>query len=425
MSTLRAALFASKVGLAPDHPKGGLPTATIRDVPLFDEGDWSGSDGRKRYRPEDIDALIYHTNVVRPELRPRVKVTHDDNHPLNRLDIRLGDLGPLRRKGTMVFADFHRVPMALAKVIQAGGWSVISSEIRRRYEDAKGTVHPIVLDAAAVLGLTHPAVKSLGDIPTKLEQGGQAAIEAFARITQELYGEESEVVTHADGAVVTFELRFVNDDDEPEDDMKQPRILFDRKDDPAEGKPAGGGGGGAETVTREQYDAAVQAQKDAEARADQAKADAKSAKEKADAATARVDKFEARATRSDATAFAEKVIKKITPANRGRVIEVLAHLDRHEGDTKIEFSETFGEGDDAKTTKVEGSPAALLREVFESLPDVIDTDEHGRVPTDDDEDPVPAHFAAGGKKGKASDKDVDKFADEFAKRHGLVEAGKE
>lgn len=159
-------------------PDKELETADIPGVEIMAEGTWNGDE----YTRDDLDAMVSAFDATRGKIDPPVKLGHDDGQKMAQADgyPALGWVDRLYRKGSTLIADLRGVPKAVAKIITAGGYQKVSSEI---YFDKEvdGVTHRRILKAISLLGGDMPAVKdirSIGDISGLYEEGLLVALMA-------------------------------------------------------------------------------------------------------------------------------------------------------------------------------------------------------------------------------------------------------
>ena len=140
-----------------------LQTENLKDVEVFAAGEWNGYG----FSDADIDALVSNTNAVIDEVKPFVKISHDDDQwMLRNAQLPAGGwLENIRKVGEKIVCDIRDVPKALADVISAGGFKRVSAEVWWDFKSAAGDVYQTVLTAVAFLGGELPAVTSLADLP--------------------------------------------------------------------------------------------------------------------------------------------------------------------------------------------------------------------------------------------------------------------
>ena len=136
-----------------------LETTDIPGVEVFAVGTWNG----ETYDAKDLDAMVEAFAATRNDLKPYLKLGHNDKQPLSDGLPSLGWIENLRRVGSKLVADFARVPAKLADLIRAGAYRRVSSEIYWNIS-VGGRKWPYALKAVALLGGDTPAVSTLNDI---------------------------------------------------------------------------------------------------------------------------------------------------------------------------------------------------------------------------------------------------------------------
>lgn len=157
-----------------------LETRSIEGVELLAVGTWQGGgcpDGGCKFTTKDLDNAVAAWEATSSDLRPPVKLGHDDNQKLLQADgyPAAGWVTNLRRIGKKLVGDLENVPKRVAELIAAGAYRTRSVELQRDYE-VGGKDWPLVLTGVALLGADLPAVESLKDI-AKLYQSLQLTYE--------------------------------------------------------------------------------------------------------------------------------------------------------------------------------------------------------------------------------------------------------
>lgn len=150
-----------------------LETVSVPGVEIIAAGRWNNRD----YTRDDLDEMVRAFGELRGKIDPPVKLGHDDGQKLAQKDgyPALGWVDRIYRKGSTLVADLKDVPKRVAKLITAGAYQKVSSEI---YFDKEvgGSTYPVVLKAISLLGGDMPAVKdirSIGDIEGLYDDRGR------------------------------------------------------------------------------------------------------------------------------------------------------------------------------------------------------------------------------------------------------------
>ena len=141
-----------------------LATRTVRGVEILREGIFHGN--REIVVTTDImDEMVEAHDATKGVFDPPLKLGHDENQRLLQEDgfPAAGWVENLRRAGTRLLADFVRMPIKIADLIEAGAFRKRSSEVRFDM-DIGGKTWPTVLVGVALLGEDLPAVSGLDDI---------------------------------------------------------------------------------------------------------------------------------------------------------------------------------------------------------------------------------------------------------------------
>jgi len=153
-----------------------LQTVNVPAIEIMAAGTWNGDE----YTRADLDEMVRAFDELRGKIDPPVKLGHDEGQKLAQKDgyPALGWVERVYRKGATLVADLRDVPERVAKLITAGAYQKVSSEI---YFDKEvdGTTYPFVLKAISLLGGDMPAVKdirSIGDIEGLYADGQLVAL---------------------------------------------------------------------------------------------------------------------------------------------------------------------------------------------------------------------------------------------------------
>jgi len=138
-------------------------TYELKDIEIFSIGEWKGD----KYTDKDLDDIVNNTNEIINELKPKVKLGHDEKQELlQRTGLPAGGwITKLKRAGDKILVDIKEVPKVLYQLIKNGAYKRISSEIISNYtEPSTKKIYKKVLSAIAFLGADLPAVTNLKDI---------------------------------------------------------------------------------------------------------------------------------------------------------------------------------------------------------------------------------------------------------------------
>ncbi len=135
-------------------------TIDLNDVPIFAAGTWNGD----TYTEKDLDEIVTSFEQIGKELKPYLKLGHDEKQSLLQKDgyPSAGWVTGLKRKGVQLLADFKQIPKKIGNLIQSKGYGRVSSEIFINLKHDNKT-YPKALRAVALLGGDTPAVTSLDD----------------------------------------------------------------------------------------------------------------------------------------------------------------------------------------------------------------------------------------------------------------------
>lgn len=176
--------------------------------PIFAVGEHNG----KPYTKADLAAIVAAYQPLLDQIRPRIKVGHDDAQAYARkrfasfgtdpnekslglpalgfiANLRLNDAYTDRRgrpveAGTQIIADFVNMPRDVAEAVTNLEYPDVSAEIIRGYRDKRepDKTWPLVLKAVALLGDELPAVRTLGPlVEHNTSEGDQIEIITFSQ----------------------------------------------------------------------------------------------------------------------------------------------------------------------------------------------------------------------------------------------------
>ena len=328
-----AQFSALPVELANDTQVETLPTRTVKNVEIFDEGTWNG----RTFTSQHISNLISDTNASHDRVKPFLKLGHKSklNASLGKGNPALGWSGPLRRVGSKVVADFHHVPLLVANLIKAKAYRRPSVELIPDYTKPDGRVARWVMKAVALLGAETPAVESLNDIPTLY----QASLEQ----------------PYEDA----FGVCFVREEEGEADVPNEP------KDKQNETTPQ---------VSVEEFASLKVAKETAEA-------DAQAAREEQKEQAKALAAANARELKTTAASFVKDNITKITPAFTEHAVCVFCALD----DEKVETFSRKTKDQDGNEVEVKKDLTlrGMFREWVENLPEAMQFSESAHTETFD------------------------------------------
>jgi cation transport regulator ChaB len=138
-------------------------TYELKDVEVFGTGEWN----KHKITDEDLDNIVNGTNEIIDQLKPKVKLGHDDKQELLQKSgyPAGGWITKLKRAGNKILVDIKEVPKVLYDLIKNGAYKRISSEILYDYtEPSTKKKYEKVLSAIAFLGADLPAITNLKDI---------------------------------------------------------------------------------------------------------------------------------------------------------------------------------------------------------------------------------------------------------------------
>jgi hypothetical protein len=149
----------------------------VRGVEIFAPGNWNGDE----YTEADLDSMVESFYALKGRVDPPVKLGHTSDEFNTELarkmgvepgvvtgeqgkgQIALGWVENLRRKGSILVADFTNVPEPLAELIESRSYRKVSAEIYIDWKDS-GNNYPLVLCGVALLGAEPPAVSTISGL---------------------------------------------------------------------------------------------------------------------------------------------------------------------------------------------------------------------------------------------------------------------
>ena len=144
-----------------------LNFATIKNFEVFQTGTWNG----QTFSKDDLQKVVDTFNETKSELKPFVKLGHDDNQKLLQKDgyPSAGWVEDLKLVGDKLVATVKDVPRVIAELINKKGYARASSEFFVNYKSK----YPLAFKAVALLGGDTPAVTSLKDVVALYAQGNE------------------------------------------------------------------------------------------------------------------------------------------------------------------------------------------------------------------------------------------------------------
>lgn len=129
------------------------------------------------YSSEDLEEIVNGFHFTKNELKPYLKLGHDDNQKLaqNSGLPALGWVENLRKVGNKLIADFIKIPKKVYDLLLVGAYRRVSSEIYWDIE-VKGKKYKYLLKAVSLLGGDTPACENLNDIISLYRESGEFAI---------------------------------------------------------------------------------------------------------------------------------------------------------------------------------------------------------------------------------------------------------
>ncbi len=132
----------------------------INDVEIFSVGKWND----EKFTENDLDNLVKSFDELGTELKPYVKLGHDDKQKLLQKDgyPSIGWITKLKRNGEKLLADISGMPKKIYELVQSKAYGRWSPEIYFNLQN-KDKKYPRVLKALSLLGGDTPACTNLDD----------------------------------------------------------------------------------------------------------------------------------------------------------------------------------------------------------------------------------------------------------------------
>lgn len=150
-------------------------TYELNDVEVFSIGEWN----KNKITDEDLDNIVNGTNEIIDQLKPKVKLGHDDKQKLLQASglPAGGWITKLKKVGNKILVDIKEVPKVLYELIKNGAYKRVSSEILYDYTEPSTKKRYVkVLSAIAFLGGDLPAVTNLKDIAALYDADEEATL---------------------------------------------------------------------------------------------------------------------------------------------------------------------------------------------------------------------------------------------------------
>lgn len=135
----------------------------INGAEVFSAGTHNGMS----FTEADLDQIAAAFTDLGSASRVPLKLGHNEDQAVTDGQPALGWVSRIWRSGKKLLADFTDVPTLVFDAIKKGLYKQVSIELLKDYSQ-KGSSHPWVLNAVALLGADIPAVKELRDLKTLL-----------------------------------------------------------------------------------------------------------------------------------------------------------------------------------------------------------------------------------------------------------------
>jgi cation transport regulator len=175
-------------------------TYELKDVEVFGTGEWN----KHKITDEDLDNIVNGTNEIIDQLKPKVKLGHDDKQKLLQASglPAGGWITKLKKVGNKILVDIKEVPKVLYELIKNGAYKRISSEILYDYtEPSTKKKYEKVLSAIAFLGADLPAITNLKDIAALYDADENANLIIYEK--QEKIKRKEVIYIMANGTKIT------------------------------------------------------------------------------------------------------------------------------------------------------------------------------------------------------------------------------
>ena len=179
-------------------------TYKLKDVEVFGTGEWN----KHKITDEDLDNIVNGTNEIIDQLKPKVKLGHDDKQEiLQKSGLPAGGwITKLKKVGDKILVDIKEVPKVLYQLVKNGAYKRISSEILYDYtEPSTKKKYKKVLSAIAFLGADLPAVTNLKDIAALYDADENANLIIYEKekMTKKVNNKKGVEYIMADGLKIT------------------------------------------------------------------------------------------------------------------------------------------------------------------------------------------------------------------------------
>jgi len=155
----------------------------IPDVEVFSAGTWNGD----AYTEEDIDLMVKAFNETKEQIKPYLKLGHDEKQELLQKDglPAAGWISNLKRVGKKLVADFTDIPDKIYQLIKNKAYRKVSSEVYWNLE-VNNKKYPKLLSAVSLLGANMPAVQNLNDILSLYGLGNYDNLKAYSTSSESI-----------------------------------------------------------------------------------------------------------------------------------------------------------------------------------------------------------------------------------------------
>lgn len=159
----------------------------LKSREILDVGTFNGTE----ITGEDLDAIVENFDKLGSNHNVPLKFGHNDEQEMTDGQPAIGWITKVFRQGNKLFADFSNMPRTVFEAIKNKLYRTVSVELLFNV-DNDGNKFNLVLDAVALLGADHPAVKSLADLDalmasrTDFTGGRRVAFETIAGTTKKI-----------------------------------------------------------------------------------------------------------------------------------------------------------------------------------------------------------------------------------------------
>lgn len=160
----------------------------VLDAEIFAVGRWNKA---WVFSASDLDQIVATFGALAAEHRVPLKFGHNDKQPLTDGQPALGWVTQVWRKGEKLMARFEHVPDTIVNLIKQKSYRHVSVELDVDVQDRHGRKHKYVLSAVALLGADRPAVSTLADLDTFVDDSASLFTASHREVFSAISGNRS------------------------------------------------------------------------------------------------------------------------------------------------------------------------------------------------------------------------------------------